>query len=266
MLGEGGFGTVVLAKGKLLGGPEQLYAIKAVKNRGISSSSACEIMTKKEDLMLTSGHPFITTLYSCFQNKDNIFFVMEFMSGGDLKEQLDEVEFGVTILHMIAGHPPFYYDEEEDWNDDNAQYNLDQKILNDIFDFPKHISLSAASIVLQILRKNPALRLGSNGSIDVVRQHSFSKGIVWQAVHEKRVEPPEKKKVAENPEEDTQSFSKVLKIDNSPDINNLMLFQGVSFITYGAKRGYICQPTAYRNGLMHRNFIVYLILFNNLTD
>jgi len=86
------------------------------------------------------------------------------------------------------------------------------------------------------LTKNPALRLGSNGSIDVVRQHSFSKGIVWQAVHEKRVEPPEKKKVAENPEEDTQSFSSVLNVDNSPDINNLQLFQGFSFINYGAKQ------------------------------
>jgi len=38
-LGESGIGTVVLAKGKLLGGPEQLYAIKALKKRGISSSN-----------------------------------------------------------------------------------------------------------------------------------------------------------------------------------------------------------------------------------
>jgi len=92
-LGQGGFGTVVLAKGKLLGGPEQLYAIKAVKKRGITSSNMWEIMTEKEALMLTTGYPFITTLYSCFQNKDNIFFVMKFMSGGDLKKQLDEIEF-----------------------------------------------------------------------------------------------------------------------------------------------------------------------------
>jgi len=73
-LGEGGFGTVVLAKGKLVGGPEQLYAIKALKKRGINSSNICEIMAEKEALMLTSGHPFITTLYSCFQNKNHIFF------------------------------------------------------------------------------------------------------------------------------------------------------------------------------------------------
>ena len=43
--------------------------------------------------MLTSGHPFINTLYSCFQNKEHLFYVMEFRSGGDLKKQLDEVDF-----------------------------------------------------------------------------------------------------------------------------------------------------------------------------
>ena len=93
---------------------------------------------------------------------------------------------------MIAGYPPFYYDEGEDWEDENAKYNLGQKILNDEVDFPKHTSLPAASIMLELLTKNPALRLGSDGSIDAVRQHSFFKGIDWQALHEKRVEPPGK--------------------------------------------------------------------------
>jgi len=89
-LGEGAFGTVVLAKGKLPGGPEQLCAIKAIQKRSITSSSICDNMAEKEALMLTSGHPFITTLYCCFQDKDHIFFAMDYMSGGDLKTQLDE--------------------------------------------------------------------------------------------------------------------------------------------------------------------------------
>ena len=50
-------------------------------------------MAEKDALTLTSFLPFITTLYCCFQNKNHTFFVMEFMSGGDLKKQLNEVEF-----------------------------------------------------------------------------------------------------------------------------------------------------------------------------
>jgi serine/threonine protein kinase len=323
-LGAGGFGTVVLAKGNLLGGPEELYALKAVKKRGVTCRNVCYIMVEKEALMLTSGHPFITTMYCCFQNKEHLFFVMEFMSGGNLRDQLDKVMFfsekrtqfyaaeitlavkflhhhgilhrdlklenvlvgsdghckiadfglsklglfhyckttsfcgtrycmapeilknlpydqavdwwavGIMIYQMIAGHPPFGYKEEEDWDEDNAECNLEQKILNAEVDIPKHMSPCAASIVLQLLAKDPKLRLGASGSDFTIQQHSFFRGIDWLALQEKRVEPPEEEKFAGNTEE---GFSKVLKIDNSPGIINLNLFQGFSFINYGAKRG-----------------------------
>ena len=88
-LGESAFGTVALAKLRLLGGPEQLYAIKVLIQRIITFSNICGIMAEKEALTLTSGHPFITTQYCCFQNKHHIFFVMELMSGGYLKKQLN---------------------------------------------------------------------------------------------------------------------------------------------------------------------------------
>jgi serine/threonine protein kinase len=45
-LGEGAFGTVVLAKGNLPGGPEQLCAIKALKKQSITSGNMCEIIVK----------------------------------------------------------------------------------------------------------------------------------------------------------------------------------------------------------------------------
>jgi serine/threonine protein kinase len=324
-LGEGGFGRVVLAKGKLPGVPEELYAIKAIKKRGITSSNICMIMAERKALMLTSGHPFITTLYSCFQNKEHIFFVMEYMSGGDLRDQLDKVEFfsektatfyaaeitvavqflhqhgilhrdlklenvlvdsdghckiadfglsklrlfrhcktstqcgtpycmapeilknlpygqgvdwwavGVMLFQMMTGYPPFYSDEEEDTDDDYAEDSLYQKIVNDEVDFPKHMSLAARSIVKELLTKDPALRLGSNGSVNTLRQHPFFKGIDWKALEEKRVKPPEKEKVVRKPEEDTQSFSNVLAVDNTPGIINQHLFQGFSFMNYGAK-------------------------------
>jgi novel protein kinase C epsilon type len=73
-LGEGSFGKVVLATGPLLGGPERLCAIKAVKKGGMTSHNISEVFTEKRALMLTADHPFITTLYACFQNKVFINF------------------------------------------------------------------------------------------------------------------------------------------------------------------------------------------------
>ena len=326
-LGEGAFGTVVLTKGKLPVGPEQLYAIQALKKHSIDSSTICEIMAEKEVFMLTSGHPFITTMYCCFQNTEHVFFVMEYMSGGNLKEQLDEVEFfsekrtkfyaaeivlavqflhqhgilhrdlklenvlvdsdghckiadfglsklglfrhcktrtkcgtpfrmapeivknlpygqgvdwwavGVMIYEMMTGYPPFDYDKEEDMDDDSADDKLEQKIINDEVDFPDDMSLAAVSIVTKLLMKNSHKRLGSTGSVDAVRQHPFFKGINWQALQEKRVQPPEEEKAAKKPEEGKHGFSKLLKDDNTAYISNQTLFQGFSFMNYRVKGG-----------------------------
>jgi len=103
------------------------------------------------------------------------------------------------IFEMLTGNPPFDYDEEEDSGDASAGDNFDQKIVNDEVDFPEDMSLVAVLIVTQLLMKDPAQRLGSNGSFDAIRQHPFSKGIDWKALEEKRVNPPEKEKVAKKP-------------------------------------------------------------------
>jgi serine/threonine protein kinase len=92
ILGQGGFGTVILAKRKVLGRPKQLYAIKVIKKSSFSSSMEVrQTIVEKDALMLASAHPFIVTLHSCFQNQANMFFVMDYVDGGDLREQLDQL-------------------------------------------------------------------------------------------------------------------------------------------------------------------------------
>ena len=74
-LGAGAFGMVFLAKGRLPGGPEELYAIKAVKKQHIVRSKIiAQAIAEKDALILTSGHPYITTLHSCFQNEVHLNF------------------------------------------------------------------------------------------------------------------------------------------------------------------------------------------------
>jgi serine/threonine protein kinase len=110
-----------------------------------------------------------------------------------------------------------------------------KKILNDKVDIPDDMSLAAASIVLKLLMKDPKQRLGSNSSVNRVRQHPFFKGIDWKALQEKRMKPPEN--VAKKSGEDDKRFSKVLKDDKSSGTINRKLFQGFSFINYFVKRG-----------------------------
>jgi len=70
ILGEGGFGKAILVKKKPSEGSDQRFAIKVLKKSHIiSCCSLNQTVTEKKALVLASGHPFITTLYSCFQTR-----------------------------------------------------------------------------------------------------------------------------------------------------------------------------------------------------
>jgi serine/threonine protein kinase len=141
---------------------------------------------------------------------------------------------GIMMFEMMTGQPPFDSEDGAEMNDE-----LDQKIMNDEVNFPEDMSLAAISIVMLLLMKNPTKRLGSNGSVDTVRQHPFFKGIDWQALQEKRVKPLEKEMVAKIPKEDNHGFS---TDENASFINNQDLFQGFSFLSMEGSKDRFASP------------------------
>ena len=86
-LGEGGFGTVLLAKKKSSG---KLYALKVLEKRNMRMRGIAERVIAECETLQRIHHPFVVQMHYAFQDRSRVVFVLEHVAGGDLFTYLQE--------------------------------------------------------------------------------------------------------------------------------------------------------------------------------
>ncbi|KAL5091230.1 Serine/threonine kinase [Trichoderma cf. simile WF8] len=102
VLGKGNFGKVMLAETKR---SRRLFAIKVLKKEFIIENDEVESIKSEKRVFLIANrerHPFLTNLHACFQTETRVYFVMEYISGGDLMLHIQRGQFGTKRAQFYA--------------------------------------------------------------------------------------------------------------------------------------------------------------------
>ncbi|KAI9149843.1 serine/threonine protein kinase, AGC [Blastocladiella emersonii ATCC 22665] len=80
LLGKGDVGKVYLVRRK---GTNKLYAMKVLsKSEMLKRKKVNRVLTEHE-ILCSSNHPFLVTMYHCFQTPRNLYFCLEYCLGGE---------------------------------------------------------------------------------------------------------------------------------------------------------------------------------------
>lgn len=109
-LGKGAHGKVLLCQ--KIGSKNEYYAMKILKKQHIIDANQIEHTIAEKMILSCLTHPFLVSLKQAFQNETKIYFVMDFMKGGELFQHLrklkrfteEQTRFVAACIITALGH------------------------------------------------------------------------------------------------------------------------------------------------------------------
>ncbi|KAL7927214.1 serine/threonine protein kinase, AGC family [Trichoderma austrokoningii] len=158
------------------------------------------------------------------------YLAPELLKGEGYGKTVDWWTLGVLLYEMLTGLPPFY--------DENTN-EMYRKILTASLNFPGYdvVPPAARDLLTKLLDRDPAKRLGVNGSTEI-KSHPFFHGIDWKKLLQRKYEPAFKPHVADA--RDTinfdEQFTQEPAQDSLPDEFVLSKTQQDQFVNFSYNR------------------------------
>ncbi|CAD8179891.1 unnamed protein product [Paramecium pentaurelia] len=88
VIGKGGFGKVWKVEIKK---SRQFYAMKEMSKAKVIAKRSVNSVMNERNLLAQFKHPFLINMNYCFQDRDNLYLVMDLLTGGDLRYHIGKM-------------------------------------------------------------------------------------------------------------------------------------------------------------------------------
>ncbi|ODQ79709.1 hypothetical protein BABINDRAFT_161422 [Babjeviella inositovora NRRL Y-12698] len=180
LLGRGDVGKVYLVKEKTT---NRLYAMKVLNKKEMIARNKIKRALAEQEILATSSHPFIVTLYHSFQSEECLYLCIEYCMGGEFFRALQtrtskcipeadarfyaaEVTAALEYLHLMG----YIY---RDLKPENILLHLSGHIMLSDFDLSKPTSQTKAPEIVLAGKSSSHPSLDTKACIDGFRTNSF---------------------------------------------------------------------------------------------
>ncbi|KAG0360780.1 serine/threonine protein kinase, AGC [Gamsiella multidivaricata] len=180
MLGKGDVGKVYLVRQKET---DRLYAMKVLSKKEMIKRNKIKRAFAEQEILATSNHPFIVTLYHSFQSEEYLYLCMEYCMGGeffralqmrpgkhlleeDAKFYAAEVIAALEYLHLMG----FIY---RDLKPENILLHHTGHIMLTDFDLSKQSSPAGEPTIVKSTSPSTPPAIDTKSCIANLRTNSF---------------------------------------------------------------------------------------------
>uniref|UniRef100_UPI00358FD57A protein kinase C iota type-like n=1 Tax=Myxine glutinosa TaxID=7769 RepID=UPI00358FD57A len=251
VIGRGSYAKVLLVRFRK---SERVYAMKVIKKELVIDDEDIDwVQTEKHVFEQASNHPFLVGLHSCFQTESRLFFVIEYVNGGDLMFHMQRQR------KLPEEHARFYSAEISlalNFLHERGIIYRDLKLDNVLLDSDGHIKLTDYGMCKESLRPGDTTSTfcGTPNYIapEILRGEDYGLSVDWWALGVLMFEmmmgrsPFDIVGVADNPDQNTEDYlfqvilEKKIRIPRSLSVKAANILKG--FLNKDPRERLGCHP------------------------